>query len=118
MVRWSDLHSCRKVKDDAIVVGRTCSSPSRFDGLADLDGEVRFRLGEGLGTVLVSELGPKFSGALVGQLADEFRVLDGQFDGLLFRIPEHDLTERRTSGVVHVQDGFLGPGHRFDGPPD
>ena len=83
MIRRTNLHSGRKVEDDTIVVGWSCSSPSGFDSLADLDSEVRFGLRESLWAVLVSKQGPEFSGALIGQLADEFCVLDGQFDRLL-----------------------------------
>lgn len=109
MVRGPNLHRGRKVEDDAVVVGRPCSPPSRFHGLTYLNREIWFGLRESLRTVLVSELSPKFSGTLVGQLAGEFRMLDGQFDRLLFRVLEYDLTERGTSSVIHVQDCFLAP---------
>ena len=45
-------------------------------------------------------------------------MFDSQFDRLLLRIPEHDLTERRASGVIHVQDRFFTPGHGLNGSPD
>jgi len=118
MVRGSNFHSGREIEDDTIVVSRPCSPPSGFHGFTDLNSEIRFRLRESLRTVLVSELRSEFSGTLVGQLTDEFRVLDGQFDGLFFCVSEHDLTESRASGIVHVQDRFLAPRHGFDGPPD
>jgi hypothetical protein len=118
MVRRSDFHSGRKVKDNTVVMSRSRSPPSRFHSFTDLNSEVRFRLRESLRTVLISELRSESSGTFVGQLTDEFRVLDGQFDGLFLGVPEHDLTEIWASGIVHVQDRFLAPGHGFNGPPD
>ena len=118
MVRGSNLHSRRKVEDNTVVVSWPCSPPSSFHGLTDLDSKVRFRLRESFRTVFVSELRSELSGTFVGQLADKLRVLDGQFDGLFFCVPEHDLAESRASGIVHVQDRFLASGHGFNGPPD
>ena len=118
MVRGSNFHSSRKVEDDTIVMGRSRSPPSRLHSFTDLNSKVRFCLGESLRTVLVSKLRSGSSGTFVGQPTNEFRVVGGQFDGLLFRVPEHDLSESRASGIIHVQDRFLASGHRINGPPD
>ena len=118
MVRGSNFHGGRKIEDNTVVMSWPRPPPSRFHSFADLNSEVRFRLRESLRTVLVSELRSEASGTFVGQLTDEFRVLDGQFDGLFLGVPEHDLTESRAGGIVHVQDRFLAPGHGFNGPPD
>jgi len=118
MVGGSNFHSGRKVKDDTVFMGRPRFSPLDFHSFTDLNSEVRLRLREGLRTVLVPELRSESSGTFLGQLSDEFRVLDGQLDGLFLRVPKHDLTESRASGIVRVYDRFLAPGHGLDGPPD
>lgn len=118
MVRGSNFHGSREVEDDTVFMSRSCSPPSRLHSFADLNSKVRFGLGESFRTVLVSKLGSGSSGAFVGQPTNDFRVLGGQFDGLSFGVPEHDLSESRASGVIHVQNRFFASGHRFDGPPD
>ena len=118
MVGGSNFHSCRKVKDNTVFTGRPRFSPSFFHSFTDLNSEVWLRLREGLRTVLVPELRSESSGTFLGQLTDEFRVLDGQIDGLFLGVPKHDLTEGRASGIVRVYDRFLAPGHGLDGPPD
>jgi len=118
MVRRSNFHSGRKVKDNTVFMSRPRFSPLGFYSFTDLNGEVRFRLREGLRTVLVPELRSDSSGTFLGQLTDEFRVLDGQLDGLFLRVPKHDLTESRAGGIVRMYDRFLAPGHGLDGPPD
>lgn len=118
MVRGSDFHSSREVEDDTVVMSWSRSPPSRLHSFADLNSKVRFCLGESFRTILVSKLRSGSSGTFVGQPTNDFRVLDGQFDGLFFRVPEHDLSESRASGVIHVQNRFLASGHRFNGPPD
>jgi len=118
MVRGPNFHSSRKVEDDTVVMGRPCPPPCRFHSLTDLNSKVWLCLRESLRAILVSELRSELSGTLVGQPTDEFSVLDSQFNGLFLRVPENDLTESRASGVVHMQNRFLAPGHGFNGPPD
>ena len=118
MVRGSDFHSCSKVENNTVFVSRAGPPPSGFHSFTNLNSEFRFCLRKGLRTVLVSELGSELSGAFVGQLTDEFRVLCGQFNGLFLGVPKHDPTESRASGTVHVNDRLLAPGHGFNGSPD
>ena len=94
------------------------SPQSDRHNFTDLNSKVRFCLGESLRNVLVSKLRSGSSSTFAGQLTNEFRVLGGQFDDLLFRVPEHDLLEGRESGIIHTQNHFLASGHRFNGPPD
>ena len=118
VIRGPNFHGGRQVEDDTVVMSRPRPPPSRFHSLADLNSEVRFSLRESLRTVLVSELCSELSGTLVGQLTDDFRVLDSQFDGLFLRVPEHNLTESRAGGIVHVQNCLFTPSHGFNSPLD
>ena len=56
--------------------------------------------------------------ALVGETTDNFRVLRGELNGLLFRILENDAPEQWTRRIVHVDDGLLGACDRVNGPRD
>lgn len=74
-----------QVEDDGVFfAGIDAFEPSVLDGVADLDGELRLGLGEGLGGVFELPLGLVTAGSgFVDELADKLDVLDGEFDGLL-----------------------------------
>lgn len=83
VVRRPNLDSRRQVEDDTIFASSRLA-PCRFNCLADLDGELRFRLGERLRAVLVLEFCTVFCRALFRQLTNKLRMFDGQGNRLFF----------------------------------
>lgn len=77
------LHCRGQVDNKAIMELGAMLSPSSLDGLAYSHGEVQVTLRKGFRAVLISELGSIFCTVLIGELPDEFGMLDSQSDGLL-----------------------------------
>jgi hypothetical protein len=118
MIRRCDFDSSWQIKYDSTQSVRTRSSPRGLDGVANFHGELGFRLRESLWAIFVSEDSSVLCSALVGETTDEFRVLRGELNGLLFRVFENDASEQWACRVVHMNDGLLGACDRVDGPRD
>lgn len=110
IVIWrSNLNRRRKVKDDALIPS-TCFTPRRLNCFTDRKSKLWLRLCKRLRTVLKLELRAVLRRCFIGQLADDFGVLDCKVDGFLFGVAEDDVTETWTGGVVHMQNGLFGTG--------
>ena len=99
----------RQVEDHRAVRRRL---PDVGDGVADLDGEVELGAGEGLGGVLVPDLGVAH---LLGQLAHQLRAVDGDVDDAGAVGVEHDPALEGAGRVVEVRDRLLGAAQGLEG---
>jgi len=105
VVIWGcNFHGRRQVEDDAIV---TCASltPSSLDGFTNLKRKLGLCLSECLWTILVSKSSTVLCGTLFRQLSDKLSVLNGEVDGLFFRVAKYNITEGRRCSIVHMEDG-------------
>lgn len=111
----SDLDGSGQVEDDGVLLGPVETLiPGLHNGIADLDGKLRLSLGKCLGAVLELPVGLVAAGfSLVDELSDELGVLDGELDGLLFRVSEHGFAEQRGCGVVEMEDDSGGIADRL-----
>ena len=103
----------RQVEDQRVVRGRL---DDVHDGLADLDGEVGFGAGVGLGRVLEADALRVRVG--IAEFLAELGALDSNVDDAGPVGAEHDATLGGRGRVVEVHDGALGAFDRFEGAAD
>ncbi|MNF31098.1 hypothetical protein D3C84_118510 [compost metagenome] len=106
------LNGSRQVEDDLVVRGRL---PDIDHRVADLYGEIQLGGAEDFRRVLE---GPPGFRLLGGQLLDQLGGVGGDVDHALLVLIEDDAAEGRGSGVVDVDDGFLGPAQGLEGAGD
>ena len=112
-VRGRHFDGGRQVDDDLAVGSRL---PDIGHGIADLDGEVEFGAGVGLGGVLEEHVG--LVGDLLGELRAQLRPMDGNVDDAGTIEAEDDPSLQGRGGVVEVDDGLLGAANRLEGALD
>lgn len=113
VIRGSNLNCSRQIENDFLIFACPRSPPSLLHRLTHLQSKLRLGLCKRLWTILVLELRSVLRRTLIGQLANEFCVLDGEGDGFFFVVPEDNITETGASRIVHVDDGLLGSGYRL-----
>ena len=95
MVRWRNLDCRGQIEDDLLEMLRPCPSPSFFDSFAHFQRKLGLSLRERLWAVLEAELGSMRFRDLIGELAEDLRMLYGEGDSLLLRVLEDDGAEER-----------------------
>src|SRR5699024_3983921 len=112
-----NLHRCRQVHDHRAFRGGS-QHINHFTG--DVGGEVQFSAGEGLGAVLVDDLGVDRGGGqqLLFELLAEPGAAGGNVDDAGLVLLEHHFALDHGGGVVEVNDGTRGALQRLKGPFD